>query len=166
MVDKDLNELCGIFKTAKSDIKKYAGHGHVLAVQNMPNFKKQGKSKGKERAKDSISKPKPKPKDGPKPDTECYYCHESGHWKRNCSKYLASLKKSGSKTSSSGTLVVNVIGIFLADSIINSWVFGTGSVAHICKSMQGLVRSRCVRQGEVDLRVGNNARVAALSVGV
>ena len=62
--------------------------------------------------------------------------------------------------------MVNVIEIFLADSVINSWVFDTGSVAHICKSMQGLVRSRSVRQGEVDLRVGNNAKVAALSVGV
>ncbi|KAK1642262.1 hypothetical protein QYE76_060067 [Lolium multiflorum] len=33
-----------------------------------------------------------KPKNGPKPDAECYYCKEKGHWKRNCSKYLADLK--------------------------------------------------------------------------
>ncbi|KAK1613442.1 hypothetical protein QYE76_037115 [Lolium multiflorum] len=32
-----------------------------------------------------------KPKNGPKPDAECYSCKEKGHWKRNCSKYLADL---------------------------------------------------------------------------
>jgi hypothetical protein len=31
--------------------------------------------------------------------------------------------------------------------------------------MQGMIRSRSVERGEVDFRVGNNARVAALSVG-
>ena len=68
--------------------------------------------RGKGKAKDSISKPKPKPKNGPKPDTKCFHCHEIGDSKRNCIKYLASLKKGGSKTSSLGTLVINVIDIF------------------------------------------------------
>jgi hypothetical protein len=54
--------------------------------------------------------------------------------------------------------------ILIADSFINSWVFDTGSVAYICNSMQGLTRSRSMARGEVDFRVGNNARVAALSV--
>ena len=31
--------------------------------------------------------------------------------------------------------------------------------------MQGLVRARCVAQGEIDIRVGNKARVVALEVG-
>ena len=44
--ERELNELCGMLKTAEGDIKKCAGHGHVLAVQNKPNFKKHGKSKG------------------------------------------------------------------------------------------------------------------------
>jgi hypothetical protein len=30
--------------------------------------------------------------------------------------------------------------------------------------MQGMIRSRSVKRGEVDFRVGNNARVAALTV--
>ena len=33
-----------------------------------------------------------KPKNGPKPETECIYCKGSGHWKRNCPKYLADKK--------------------------------------------------------------------------
>jgi hypothetical protein len=61
------------------------------------------------------------------------------------------------------SLNVYVTDIFLIDSYINSWIFDTGSVAHICNSMQGMRRSRSVER-EVDFRVGNNARVAALSV--
>ena len=41
-VDKGLNELCGMLKTAESDMKKCAGHSHVMAVQNKPSFKKKG----------------------------------------------------------------------------------------------------------------------------
>ncbi|EMS52796.1 hypothetical protein TRIUR3_30595 [Triticum urartu] len=33
-----------------------------------------------------------KPKSGPKPETECFYCKQTGHWKRNCPKYLADKK--------------------------------------------------------------------------
>ena len=79
--------------------------------------------------------------------------------------YLAYLKKRESKsTSRSGTLEVYVMDILLADSSANSWVFDTGSVAHISNSMQGMTRSRSVARGEVDFHVGNNSRVAALSV--
>jgi hypothetical protein len=75
------------------------------------------------------------------------------------------MKSKGSKgTSTLCTLNVYVTGIFLADSYINSWVFDTGLVAHICNSMQGMIRSTSVERGEVDFRVGNNARVVALSV--
>jgi hypothetical protein len=77
------------------------------------------------------------------------------------------LKNKGSKgTSTSGTLHVYVTDhIFLADTFINSWVFDTESVAHICNWIQGMRRSRSVESGELDFRVGNNARVAALTVG-
>ncbi|PNT65645.1 hypothetical protein BRADI_4g45631v3 [Brachypodium distachyon] len=49
------------------------------------NFKKGGKT---------VATPAKKPKSGPKPDTECFYCKGTGHWKRNCPKYLAD-KKAG-----------------------------------------------------------------------
>ena len=76
--------------------------------------------------------------------------------------YLASLKN---HSSTSGTLAIHVTDIFLADSYVNSWVFDTGSVAHICNTMQGMTKSRSVERGEVDFRVGNNARVADVAVG-
>ena len=165
--EKGLNELCGMLKTAEANIKKQVG-GQVLAVQNKPNFKRKkgwGKKKGK--AKDEISKPAPPaPKAGPPADAKCFHCGKNGHWKRNCKLYLASLEKDGgSKGTPAHTLVVYVTDIFLANSYINSWVFDTGSVAHICNTMQGMIRSRSVKKGEVDFRVGNNARVAALNVG-
>jgi hypothetical protein len=40
--EKGLNELCGMLKTAKSDIKKGAGSSHVMAIQNKPTFKWKG----------------------------------------------------------------------------------------------------------------------------
>ena len=84
----------------------------------------------------------------------------------NCSKWLAEHgKKAGNASSGKGTLFAYVIDIYLADIPSSSWVFDTGLVVHICNSMQGLVRTRRVAQGEIDIRVGNKARVAALEVG-
>jgi hypothetical protein len=172
MGQKGLNELCGMLNTAEANIKKGAGTSHVMADQNKPNFKKKGnawrKQKGKGKAKGETSKPNPPaPKDGPSADEECFHCKGKGHWKRNCKLYLESLKKDGGKgTTVAHTLVVYITDIFLTNSYINSWVFDIGSVAHICNTMQGMIRSRSVGKGEVDFCVGNNTRVAMLNVGM
>ena len=42
----------------------------VLMVNKTTSLKEKGKGK--------------KPKFGPKPETECFYCKQTGHWKRNC----------------------------------------------------------------------------------
>ena len=47
----------------------------------------------------------------------------------------------------------------------SSWVLDSGSSAHLCTSMQSLEESRRLRDGEMILRVGNGARVAAVTVG-
>ncbi|KAK1610559.1 hypothetical protein QYE76_034232 [Lolium multiflorum] len=76
--------------TAEIEIKK---EHQVLMVNKTTSFKKQGKSKGKfKKGGKKAATPPMKPKNGPKPDAECYYCKEKGHWKRNCSKYLVDLK--------------------------------------------------------------------------
>ena len=46
-----------------------------------------------------------------------------------------------------------------------SWVFDTGCVSHITSNVQGLRKSRTLAKGEVELRVGNGARVVAVVVG-
>src|SRR6185436_2672598 len=126
-----------------------------------PTFKKKGSSWKKNKCKAKVANPKPNPtpkaKPGPAADKECFHYHQPGHEKRNCKLSLATQKN---RSSTSGTLVVHITEIFLADSYVNSWVLDTRSVAHICNSMQGMTKSRSVERGEVNFRVGNNARVA------
>jgi hypothetical protein len=70
-----------MLKIVEGDIKKNDGSsGHVMAVQNKPNFKKKDKpQKKKGKAKDIVSKPNQKPKAGPATNAECFYCKELGH---------------------------------------------------------------------------------------
>ena len=68
--------------------------------------------------------------------------------------------KKGSETSSSS---IYVIEVNLSTSV--SWVLDTGCGSHICVNVQGLKNSRSLAKGEVGVRVGNGARVAALAVG-
>jgi hypothetical protein len=162
-MEKSMAELHGMLKTAEESIKKSSSH--VMMVQK---DSKKRKRKGKAKTSDEISssKPKPvgKPKASPAASDTCHHCHKTGHWRRNCKLYLEELKrKKGSKTSSSG---INVIEINLATRPDDSWVFDTGSMIHTCKSLQGLKRTRKCARGELDARVGNGAKVAALAVGV
>ena len=46
----------------------------------------------------------------------------------------------------------------------NLWVLDTGCDSHICTDMQGLRDSRKLTKGESNLRVGNGARVAVVSI--
>lgn len=168
-MDKKLTELHGMLKTAEADIRK--GTSQVLVVQNKPKFKKSSWTKKKKTKSggdkgNSVSGVATGTKsESSSVGSTCFFCKEEGHWKRNCNKYLAEKGKGGSMTSHSGTIVCNVIDIYLAGAPSSSWVYDTGSVLHICNSLQGLVRTRSVARGEVDICVGNKARVAALEVG-
>ncbi|KAK1696040.1 hypothetical protein QYE76_012737 [Lolium multiflorum] len=88
-MNKEFPELFGMLKAAEIEIKKE----HQVLMVNKTTVSRQGKSKGKfKKGGKKAATPPVKPKSGPKPDAECYYCKEKGHWKRNCSKYLADLK--------------------------------------------------------------------------
>ena len=63
-------------------------------------------------------------------------------------------------TSDSGIYVIKV-----NLSISTSWVLDTGCGSHICINVHELLESRKSAKGEVDLRVGNGAKVATLALG-
>jgi len=160
---KSLPDLFAMLKTAEVDIKK---EHQVLMVNKTTSFK----SKGKKGKKGNFKRGKGKhvattsknPKPGPKPDTECFYCKEKGHWKRNCTKYLAD-KKAG--IVQKGIFDIHVIDVFLTSPRSSAWVFDTGSVAHICNSKQDLQNKRRLARDEVTMRVGNGSKVEVVAVG-
>ena len=100
-----------------------------------------------------------KPKSGPKPETECFYCKGTDHWKRNCPKYLADKKDGKVK----GIFDIHVIDVYLTNARSSAWVFDTGFVAHICNSKQGLRIKRRLAKYEVTTRMGNGSKVDVIA---
>ncbi|KAK8974558.1 hypothetical protein V6N11_034485 [Hibiscus sabdariffa] len=149
-----------MLRTAEGNMKK-GGSKSVLMVCEV-----KGKGKGKKVAKskgNGKTKPKGKealkPKGGVSKDEKCFHCGKTGHWKRNCPIYLEDVKKAKAVGAS-------VLGIYVIDvnmSTSSSWVLDTGCGSHICTSVQGLHTRRTLAKGDVDLRVGNGARVVALA---
>jgi hypothetical protein len=164
--EKTVAESYGMLKIAKDSIKK--NPNHVMMVQKEKKKRKRWtppKGKGKENVSDESlsSKPKTKGKSDPSLDEECFHRHKKGHWFMNCKKYLKEQnKKKGSETSTSG---INVIEINIAVSSSDSWVLDTGSMIHTSKSLQGLSLTRRFAKGELDVYVGNGAKVTAIAVG-
>ena len=86
-MNKTIPELFAMLK-AEVEIKK---EHQVLMVSKTTSFKKKGKGKKKGNFKKNnkhVAAQGKKPKFGPKPETECFYFKQTGHWKRNCPKYL------------------------------------------------------------------------------
>src|SRR3954465_4871362 len=122
---------------------------------------KKGKWKGSKGGK-PVAAPEKKPRVGPKSDSECYYCKGTGHWKRNCPKYLADKK---ADKANKGIYDIHVIDVYLTSARSSTWVFDTGSVANICNSNQELRNRRRLARDEVTMHVGNGSRVDVMAVG-
>ena len=159
---KMIPELFMMMKSMKVEIKK---EHQVLMVNKTTSFKKKGKGKKKGNFKKNgkqVAAQEKKPKSGPKPETECFYYKQTGHWKRNCPKYLAD-KKDGKVNK--GICDIHVIDVYLTSTRSSSWVSDTGAVAHICNSKQELRNKRRLAKDEVTMRVGNGSRVDVIAVG-
>lgn len=64
-----------------------------------------------------------------------------------------------------GAISSNVFVIEINATNQNVWIIDSGCGSHLCNHVQGLRNARPLLKGEVDLRVGNGARVAAVFVG-
>ncbi|KAL9243930.1 hypothetical protein vseg_017762 [Gypsophila vaccaria] len=93
---------------------------------------------------------------------ECHLCHKTGHWRRNCPKYIEDIK-AGRVTAHSMSSYIHMIEINHASS--STWVFDIGCGSHLCNHLQGLRDVRRLEREDIDLRVGNGAKVAVVSVG-
>ena len=128
-------------------------------VNKTTSFKKKGKGKKKGNFKKNskqVAAQEKKPKSGPKLETKCFYCKGTGHWKRNCPKYLADKKDGKVKKV---IFDIHVIDLYLTNARSSAWVFDTGSAAHICNSKQGLQIKQRLAKDEVTMRVGNGSNV-------
>jgi len=76
-------------KSSTKDVLNINSKGKGKFKRNASKGKVPQPSKGKGKAiKNSTSKPKK----GNQSEDKCHYCNGMGHWKRNCSKYLADIK--------------------------------------------------------------------------
>ena len=105
------------------------------------------------------------PKPRLKPGVEGFYCKGEGHWKRNCPKYLKDKKAGKVVKRDEGIFNIHIVDLFLTSAENTSWIFDTGSVAHIFNSIQGLRNKSCLMKDEVTMRVGNDCQVEVLAVG-
>ncbi len=97
-----------------------------------------------------------KPKSGPKPETECFYCKGTGHWKRDCPKYLAD-KKDGKVNK--GIFDIHVIDVYFTSVYSKPLVFDTSSVAKISNSKRELQNEQRLVKGEVTRCVGSSSKI-------
>src|ERR1044071_5913954 len=152
-MEKTLAELHQMLKTAEVNIPSKTAPVLVIKEGQVkkPNTKKMG-NQGKRK---SVANKKPRK------DAKCFHCDETGHWKRNCAKYLAELKQA--KASGGESSSIYVIEIFAFPS--KTWVFDTGCGFHICNVLQGLRKIRKLKQGDLEVHVGNGQRVAVKAIG-
>ena len=138
-------ELFMMMKSMKVEIKK---EHQVLMINNTTSFKKRAKGKkGNFKKNDKqVAAQVKNPKSGPKPETKCFYCKGTGHWKRNCPKYLAD-KKDGKVNNA--IFDIHVIDVYFTSVYSNPSVIDTGSVTKISNLKQELQNKQRLVKGKV-----------------
>ncbi|CAJ2633438.1 unnamed protein product [Trifolium pratense] len=112
-MEKTLPQLLNMLRQAEQNMRSKGKSNQVLMIGNgnhKGNKGKGGKGKGKE-----VVKPKPNPKalkptGGIAKEGKCFHYNKTGHWKRNCPKYLED-KKNGIESSNSASIFVIEINL-------------------------------------------------------
>ena len=97
-----------------------------------------------------------KTKSGPKLETMYFYCRGTGHWKRNCPKYLVD-KKDGKVNKD--IFDIHVIDVYFTSVRSSPWVFDTVLVAKISNSKHELQNEQRLVKGEVTMCVGSGSKI-------
>ena len=58
-----------------------------------------------------------------------------------------------------------MIDLCFSEYMDHAWVLDIGCASHVCNKLQVLERHKMLAKGEVDLRMGNEAKVATVAVG-
>ena len=127
-------------------------------VDKTTSFKRKGKGKKgnfKKNGKQVDAQVK-KPKSGPKPETKCFYCKGTGHWKRNCPKSLVD-KKDGKVNK--GIFDIHVIYVYFTRVYSNPSVFDTSSVAKSSNLKRELQNKQRLVKDEVTMCVGSSSKI-------
>src|SRR4051812_11314723 len=154
-ITETIPELFMMMKLMKVEIKK---EHQVLMVDKTTSFKKRAKGKKgnfKKNGKQVAAQVK-KPKSGTKPETKCFYCKGTGHWKRNYPKCLVD-KKDGMVNKS--IFDIHVIDVYFTSVHSNPSVFGTSSVAKISNLNRELQNEQRLVKGEVTMRVESGSKI-------
>ena len=166
-----LSELHNALKTFEADNTKTKDSSVLAVASTSKKVAKKGNKKSKSEKTQSAQKGKSggntskgSKKNSPSSDTECFYCHEKGHFKINCPKYKCDLDEGNvEKKRPKGMLVIE-LNLNLATSI-QDWVVDTGSCAHLVSNVQALRDRRSLQKGDVVLKVGNGSSISAVTVG-
>src|SRR3954467_1321478 len=127
-------------------------------IDKITSFKKRAKGKKgnfKKNGKQVAAQVK-NPKSGPKPETKCFYCKGTGHWKRNYPKCL--VDKMDGKVNK-GIFDIQVIDVYFTSVYSNPSAFDTGSVAKSSNSKQELQNKQKLVKVEVTMCVGSGPKI-------